>query len=169
MGERLAGRIEVRRASTAEKVVVRHLMQLYNHDFAEFDGNDVGEDGLYAHAYDLDRYWTGTTRHPFLVRVDGKLAGFALMEIEQKDDGSPYCFLAEFFIMKKYRGQGVGQAVAFALFDRYPGEWQVSQIERNLPAQVFWRKVIGRYTGGHFNENILEDGEVLQTFISPRA
>ena len=116
-----------------------------------------------------DNYWTEAKRHPYLVRVAGKLAGFALVKTEKHDDGTPYTYMAEFFIMKKYRGQGIGEAVAYWLFDHYPGDWEVSEIAQNVPAQAFWRKIIGRYTGGQFEEEVIEDGDVLQSFRSPRA
>lgn len=105
-------------------------------------------------------------RHSFLVRVAGKLAGFALVKENVEEDGTTYTFMAEFFIMKKYRGQGIGQAVAYTLFDQFPGAWEVSEIPENLPAQAFWRKIIGRYTGGQFEEETLEDGGVVQRFRS---
>jgi predicted acetyltransferase len=70
--------------------------------------------------------------------------------------------------MRKYRGIGVGQRVAFHLFDLYPGEWEISEIPRNYPAQAFWRKTIGRYTNGQFREVVEEDGEVVQFFMSHR-
>ena len=164
MGERLAEQIEVTRASLSEKLIVHNLMQLYGHDFSEFDGADVDEYGLYR--YDsIDHYWTEENCFPYLVRVGGKFAGLALLQRETKDDGSHNMFMAEFFILKKYRGQGIGQKVAFALFDRHSGEWQVSEIAQNYPAQAFWRKIIARYTGGPFEEEVLDDGCVLQTFL----
>jgi predicted acetyltransferase len=168
MGENIIEEIEVTRATVHEKLILRHLIQLYSYDFTEFDGVDADDYGLYRYDY-FDHYWTEETRQPYLVRVAGKLAGFALVKTEKREDGTPYTFMAEFFIMKKYRGQGIGQVVAYHLFDLYPGEWEVSEIAHNYPAQAFWRKIIGRYTGGQFEEEIMEDGEVLQLFRSPRA
>jgi predicted acetyltransferase len=98
--------------------------------------------------------------------VAGKLAGFAVMLEEEFDDGGGCFFMVDFFIMKKYRRQGIGQFVAHYLFDLFPGEWQVSEIARNLPAQAFWRKIIGRYTDGQFSEELLDHGDVLQVFNS---
>jgi hypothetical protein len=46
--------------------------------------------------------------------------------------------------------------------------WAVSELERNLPAQAFWRKVIGRYSEGNYTEKPLEDGSgVIQFFNTP--
>jgi predicted acetyltransferase len=165
MGESLPDNIEIERASKDEKLILRHLMQLYSYDFTEFEDIEMDQHGLFHYDY-FDHYWTEEKRMPFLVRVDGKLAGFVLVKKEVKNDSSPYFFMAEFFIMKKYRGQGIGQTVAFYFFDHFPGEWQVSEVARNLPAQAFWRKVIGRYTGGKFMEEVMEDGDVLQVFNS---
>jgi len=168
MNESLAASVEVTRALVDEKLILRHLMQLYLYDFTEFEDFDVDDHGLYRYDY-FDHYWTEENRHPYLVRVAGKMAGFALVKAKEHEGGAPYTDMAEFFIMRKYRGQGVGQAAAFALFDLYPGEWEVSQIATNLPAQTFWRKIIGRYTGGHFEEIVLEDGDVVQSFRSRRS
>ena len=37
-------------------------------------------------------------------------------------------------------------------FDTYSGYWEVSEIATNTPAIAFWRKVIGDYTDGQFDE-----------------
>jgi predicted acetyltransferase len=121
---------------------------------------------LRSGVYYVDHYWTEEKRHPYLVRVAGRPAGFVLIKLIVLDDGSPATYLSEFFIMKKYRGQGIGQTVACHLFDLYPGTWEVSEHAQNYPAQAFWRKVIGRYTGGRFKEEVVEDGEVVQFFQS---
>ena len=165
MDEDLAAQLEVARATSSERLILRHLMQLYNYDFTEFDDADVDEFGLYRYDY-IDHYWTDADRHAYLVRVTGKLAGFALIRIETLENGARRTNMSEFFIMRKYRGQGVGAAVARHLFDRYPGPWEVAELVSNLPAQAFWRKVIGRYTEGQFEDAAYEDGIVAQTFVS---
>ena len=139
MSENPTAQVEVAPASIQEKLILRHLIQLYSYDFTEFDGVDADDYGLYRYDY-FDHYWTDTQRRPYLVRVAGKLAGFALLRLAHRDDGTPYTSMAEFFIMKKYRGKGVGQAAAFYLFDQYPGDWEVSEIAGNRPAQAFWMR-----------------------------
>ena len=56
---------------------------------SEFGGEDANDEGLFE--YDgfivLDDYWTDDKRHPFIVSVGGKLAGFAVMREEEFDDG----------------------------------------------------------------------------------
>jgi predicted acetyltransferase len=158
--------IEVKRASYDDKTILRHLLELYCYDFSEFNGADVDEHGLFGYKY-LDQYWTETNRHPFLVWVSGKIAGFALIHEEKRPGYESSYFMAEFFIMKKYRTKGLGTFVAYHFFDQYRGEWFVSQILTNSPAQLFWHKVIDRYTNGRFEEIRAEDWEgVIQNFNS---
>jgi len=155
-------------ASPSDKPVLRRLLELCQHDYSEFNGEDVDEHGLFGYPY-LDHYWTDSGRYAFLVRMSGKLAGFVLVCERYPCDGGLFYSMAEFFILRKYRCQGIGQSVAFMVFDRYPGVWQVSQEKTNLPAQAFWQKVIQRYTKGDFKEIQLPDWDgPTQTFTSPR-
>ncbi|MEK4511980.1 GNAT family N-acetyltransferase [Paenibacillus anaericanus] len=147
-----------------QKSTLRNLIELYKYDFTEYYPEDVNENGLYEYKY-FDHYWTETGRHPYFIRVEGILAGFALVrEIETTDNSTIYS-IAEFFVMKKYRHQGIGQYVAAELFNKFNGVWKVAQIETNKPAQKFWRKTIEGYTNNNFQE-IREDGwdGPIQTF-----
>lgn len=140
--------------------VLRNMMELYNYDFSEFEDADLNEHGLYGYEY-IDNYWNEAGRHPFFVRVDGKLAGFAL--VRDSSNTGDCSHIAEFFVLRKYRCKGVGRIMAHRIFDMFPGEWLVSQTKRNLPAQTFWRTVISEYTGGRFEEITKENGPA-QTF-----
>jgi predicted acetyltransferase len=138
--------IEVEPAAIEERPILRHLMELYQYDFSEFDGSDIGPLGLFDYPY-LDHYWVEADRSPFLVRVDCRLAGFVLVARYNYLTGVKDAWvLAEFFIMRKYRHQGLGEHTACQIFNRFPGNWQVAQITENTAATAFWRKVIARYT-----------------------
>jgi predicted acetyltransferase len=154
------------KVSVQDKAVLRNLMELYLYDFSEYDNADVNEHGLYEYDF-LDAYWTEESRHPFFVRVNGKLAGFALVRL-MDIEGRPVYSMAEFFVMRKYRRRKVGQAFACQLFDQFPGAWHVAQEEGNQPSKAFWRKVIGEYTAGQYREiEIASWHGPVQEFESP--
>jgi len=161
--------IEVGPATVSERPILRHLMELYQYDFSEFDRADIGALGLYEYPY-LDHYWVEPERSPFLVRVDGNLAGFVLVARYNYLTGIKDTWvMAEFFIMRKYRHQGMGEYVARYIFNQFPGAWQVGQIAENSSAIAFWRKVITRYTHGNFQEHNLNNDNwrgPTQAFIS---
>ena len=158
--------IALQRVEFHQKSTLRNLIELYKYDFSEFDPEDVNESGLYEYKY-LDHYWTEDGRYPFFIRVDGALAGFVLVrKLDDIDELPVYC-MAEFFVMKKYRHQGVGEKAATEIFNQFQGAWRVAQIEANAPAQHFWRKIIGRYTNNDYREIRVEDWDgPIQTFIS---
>lgn len=140
-----------------DKQILFNLMQLCQHDYSEFDGEDVNGHGLFGYKW-LDHYWTERDRHPFLITVDGEIAGFALVRdrTELGGDSIPHA-VAEFFVLRRYRRRGVGRHAARQVFAALPsGKWMVTQSLTNTAAQAFWRVVIGEFTGGRFNES--QDG-----------
>ena len=139
-------RVDIIRVEFGDKAVLRKLMELCQYDYSEFENSDVDEHGLFGYKY-LDNYWTEDGRHPFIVRVGDKLAGFALVRVIEGTAN-----MAEFFIMRRYRRSGIGKVVACRVFDMFPGKWRVEQMPGNLPAQAFWRKVISEYTSGYFDD-----------------
>jgi len=161
--------IELIPAAESQKSVLRQLMELYNHDFSEYTHDDVDEHGYFGYTY-LDHYWTDDTRHPFFIKVDGNLAGFVLVRQHCEYTTNEHAHdIAEFFVMRRYRGLGVGRKVAALTFNAFPGEWEVRVYHSNKPAFPFWRKVIDGYTGGKFtyHPDPTEDWNgVGYTFIS---
>jgi predicted acetyltransferase len=127
--------LEIIDATIEMRPVITQLFELYQYDFSEWSGEDVEGDGHYGEDR-LPLYWIEPARHPFLFRVDGHWAGMALVR-----EGAPHD-MAEFFVMKKYRRDGVGTEVARGLFARFPGAWQVRQMRANPQATVFWRHAI---------------------------
>jgi predicted acetyltransferase len=150
-------------ASAAERPVLENLLQLYAYDWSELVALDVGRDGRFA-APALDSYWQESHHHPFLIRVEGRLAGFVLIGARSRLTGTPGVFdMAEFFVMRKYRRRGVGFAAATAAFDRFRGRWEIRQRDENATATVFWRRVIARYTAGSYEELRSDDA----TWVGP--
>jgi predicted acetyltransferase len=134
---------------------------LYLYDFSEFTGFDLGPDGRYNYKY-RDNYWMEANRHPFFIKTEDKIAGFVLVnlkdpEVTEQDVHS----IAEFFILKKYRNQGVGKSAVGKVFDMFPGNWRVVILSKNVVAQQFWRKVIKEYTDGKYQEILGEKGPVI--------
>ena len=133
-----------------EKPLLIRLMELYNYEFTAYDNSDVNEFGYYGYDH-IDDYWNEKGRYPYLIRVDGKIAGFALV--------CPHCefikcenarSIGEFFILLKYRRMGIGQWVAFELFNKHRGIWEVCYFRNNNAASKFWKKVVEKYTNNHY-------------------
>ena len=130
------------------EIVQAHLIELYEYDFSEFENSDVNAYGLYGYSY-LDYYWTEKGRYAYFIKADGKLAGFAMV--------CGYCyvskdretrFLSEFFVMRKYRRQGVGKYAAGEVLKKHPGKWELTVHPNNRVSQKFWKAVIDNVAAG---------------------
>lgn len=149
--------------------MLRNLMELYQHDHSEWDQADLDRHGLYGYTY-FDQYWTEEGRHPFLVRIDGKLAGFVLVRTPPNTSGENR--VTEFFIVRKYRRKGIGRRVAFRIFDMFAGRWEIAQVQSNHIARAFWEQAISQYTKGQYEQTEeLYKGErrPKQMFLSRKA
>jgi predicted acetyltransferase len=149
--------IQLHIPTRSDRNLVRRLMELYQYEFSEFDGQDLDEHASFGYG-DLDYFWFEPTHAVFLVKVDEKLAGFVLIDNEVVITGNERS-ITEFFIMRKYRRQGVGKQVAIEVFLRLPAKWEIQVIEQNFPAQVFWRSVISEYTQDKYQEEHFENDE----------
>lgn len=139
--------VEVVAASASCRPLFERLVELYLYDFSEILPIDVGEDGRFGDD-DLDGCWTDPRRHPFVIRVNGHTAGFAIVDQGSTVTGEASVFdMGEFFIMRRYRRSGYGRQAAAALFARFPGPWEVRVIEGNQAALAFWRTVISVVAG----------------------
>jgi predicted acetyltransferase len=156
-------------AAADERPVLASLLQLYLYDFTDFMPWDPGATGRFGERA-LDGCWTDPVRHPFLIRVDGRPAGFAIVDGRSRLTGAAGVWdMGEIFVLRRYRRRGEGERAARALFARFPGPWEVRQLAANASASAFWRAVIGRYTGGRFEDLAPEatGRGPAQRFVSP--
>ena len=88
--------------------VIRNLMQFYNYDFSEYINHDVEEGGLYKAYPDLEKYLEEEGyKFPYIIKKGEKYVWFVLVSKNKSD--TDYFSIAEFFILKKYRREGIGQ------------------------------------------------------------
>jgi predicted acetyltransferase len=161
--------LEIRAALPADRLPIQRMLELYQHDLSDVWDQDLDCHGEYGYA--LDRYWDTEGFHPFVATADGKYAGFALVNQAVRIGTDGY-WMDQFCVLKKYRGQGMGQVLANAVFAALPGRWEVGQMPQNHTAQAFWRVVVGKYTGGLFKEHEVRTGwwqGVVQVFESSAA
>jgi predicted acetyltransferase len=169
--------IEVIPAAREQETILANLLQLYAHDFSEFHAVALGEDGRFNYR-DLPLYWSEPDRHPFLVRIDGKLAGFVFVKRGSEVSGKQAVWdMAEFFIVRGCRRRGIGTHVAQEVWKQFPGTWEVRVMESNIPACRFWASAVSLFKGGPGHSqpadamSVEKDGERWKVFslASPRV
>jgi predicted acetyltransferase/RimJ/RimL family protein N-acetyltransferase len=159
-----APRISFRVATWEDRPVLSRLLELYQYDLSDVWPQHLNRHGEYGFA--VDRYLRNPLLRAYLAQVDGRHAGFGLVDPDVSLPGNQL-WMGQFFVMKAYRRLGVGRLLARHIFDAQRGRWEVGQMPLNLPAQAFWRRVIGEYTQGRYVEHELHDDRwdgVLQCF-----
>lgn len=162
--------VSVELVKKEEAYIIKNLYPLYLHDLAEIYGHFPNENGIFEESkdyrtlsdqYDIQNIWwqKPDALFPYLIRVDGRPAGFMMIA------STPYCnkgidyFVHEAFLLRPFRGKGVGEYAAIAIFERYKGKWELftnPSSETNQRGQQFWRKTIRNYTNNHFTEEFGE-------------
>jgi predicted acetyltransferase len=143
-------------AGPERRETLANLFQLYIHDFTDqWGGTERGElqeDGRFEPYPYLDSYWEEDARGAFLIRADGRLAGFLLIN-DVSHSGQPLDHgMAEFFVVRKHRRGGVGRAAALAAIGARPGQWELAVARRNTGALAFWRGVAAELAAGEVVE-----------------
>ncbi len=130
--------ISLRRAAGADKPAIANLIQLYLHDMTDFMPFPVGVDGRFEYDF-LDRFW----RYPYFIMSGDEIAGFALVIDECPLTGRKPCwFMAEFFVLRAWRGRGVGKAAFDRALAAHSGDWHVAVPHANRAAQAFWSRAL---------------------------
>lgn len=142
-----------------EKEILYNLMQLYTYELSFYEDENINfkilDNGLYKISKYVDLYWKEETRHAYIVKVDGQLAGFALERFNENNMNE----IAEFFVIYKYRKIGVGSFMANEIFRRYKGKWEIKTLLKNKPAQNFWRTVVKNASNGNYNEKLTQENK----------
>jgi predicted acetyltransferase len=161
--------LEIERANVQQRDLLRNMLNMYLHEMSTFDDFEIGEDGHLQYP-NFSCYWVEPERHPFLIRVKGKIAGFVLVrDVEGLKEDTIHT-VADFFILNMYRRLGIGEEIARMVFDKFPGQWQIAVQQQNKVAKAFFKTAIWRYTGGRMSEFRRSDwvGPVF-AFRSPGA
>ncbi|MFD8495517.1 GNAT family N-acetyltransferase [Amycolatopsis sp. NPDC059657] len=129
--------VELVAVDEADKSVLERVLQFYLYDFAEIRGEALTPHGTYTYRY-LDGYFTDEDREAWFIKAGGELAGFAFVRGDLPEDWN----VGEFFVLRKFRRQGVASEAARLLFTGHPGEWTLSFDHDNAPAAAFWPGIV---------------------------
>ena len=145
------------------KSTVANLIQPYLHDLTGFMPFPVGSDGRFAYDH-LERFW----RHPYLIMADDEIAGFALVIDDCPLTGRAPCwFMAEFFVLRAWRGHGAGRTAIAAAVAAHPGPWHLGVPLANRAGIAFWSKALADYRPAVRDLRFDGDAWRLHAFTAP--
>ncbi|EIK96126.1 hypothetical protein PMM47T1_12578 [Pseudomonas sp. M47T1] len=134
--------VELLPTSVEQAQLIRNLYQFYAYESSDWEQEDVDEDGrYYIHDEHLMRYWQEPDWSANLLLVNGHVAGFLLVERSELPDISAL-ELADLFILKRYRRQGIGKALVTQVLMGGHENWLVRYYRQDDAALAFWESVL---------------------------
>lgn len=121
-----------------------NLHQKYLYEMTNYYDNEIDASGNIHYAY-FDAYFTDPARTALLIRRDGVLAGYAMINPYSYFKEHPDHVLAEFTVFPKYRRKHTAEEAAALIFEAYPGSWEIKYNEKNTAAKQLWNKVTAVY------------------------
>ena len=150
----------------SETETLQRLLQLYYFESSEWSNEDIGPDGLYdgSTSLDLQHYIDSDDGNAQLIRIDGKLAGFVILDKIDIDD-SVMWELADFFILPKYRGGWNALEALRQVFASFDQPMAASTFKENKRALRFFKAVAKRVNLTSAREFQEPAGSPFFTFI----
>lgn len=141
-------------ATLDDYAAIQNMGRFYVYDMSEYMGKDAGweipNNGLFE-CMDFKKYWEDKNAFPFLIRYGDELAGFAIVDKKGSDTSIDFN-MAQFFVARKFKKQGLGRYVAHQCFKKFTGVWEIMVMPGNEGAYRFWRAIIKDYKGNNFAE-----------------
>ncbi|OZB96840.1 GNAT family N-acetyltransferase [Paenibacillus sp. XY044] len=171
--------VVVELCSKKHKFILNNIYPLYLHDLSEVWMHKSNRYGVFEeddHTRTLteqnrvfDIWWKHPgVLFPYMIKVDGIPAGLAFVATRPYIPCPPFIdyYLNEFFLLRYYRGRGIGEEAVRLLIEMMPGHWelQTNPTDRNERAIHFWRKTLRACIKGNYTEELgchPEDGEKL--------
>lgn len=148
-----------------EREKLWNIFQKFLYEMTNYYDDVMDDQGNYHYGY-FDSYFEEPDRYAFFLVEGDTLVGFAMVNPYSYLGKAPNHVLAEFTVFPMYRGRGLATEGAQALFDRFPGSWEIKFNERNTAAKALWTGVTAPF---HPKVIPYSDRETVLTFCTPTS
>lgn len=142
--------IKLEKVEISKKEVLFNLLQFALYDGSQYIDNEINNNGLFEYRW-FDNYFTDEDRIAYFILEEEstKILGFVMINQNMKIYDNCHS-IAEFLILPNYRRHHIGKKVAFEIFNKFKGNWEIEPIENSYEATIFWNKIISEYTNNNY-------------------
>ncbi len=97
--------------------------------------NDINENCIFEYSW-FDNYFEGADRNAYFIKNNDNYLGMVFVN-ENLQFNKKGKSIAEFLILPKYRRNHLGKRVAYEIFNKLKGNWEVQPMENNPIAYFF--------------------------------
>lgn len=153
--------IQLVKVTEKNKSLLFNLMQLYLYDLSVYFNFKINNNGIYEYDH-FEDYFIDSNYIPYFIYSDNELVGFVLL-----NDYSPITNtheniinVSEFFILKLYRKQGLGEMTFQALLEMHKGVWTIKPAAFSKEANAFWETIINKHIDSAINTNYINNNPI---------
>jgi predicted acetyltransferase len=133
--------VELVSVPKAEAGKLRALLDPYLIEHADLvDPDRVHGDPTDQPYFDL--YWVEPERAPLWILVDGRQAGFVLLNAYSPSGRGTERAISEFCVLPEFRRGGIGKAAAIQALATHKGQWEFQVHRANSRGFPFWPEVL---------------------------
>jgi predicted acetyltransferase len=127
-----------------------NLIKFYCYEWSQYNGIDIDNNCEYEFEHYIKNYFSKEKHYPYFIMVDKKIAGFILIDDEFDYNTNSDYAISEFFVMYKYRRNGIGKIAATEIIKKLPGKWEIKMHPNNNISIKFWNDVVENITNGKY-------------------
>ena len=146
--------------SKNEKSKLYKMLQFALYDGSFYIDNNINNNIEFEYKW-FEEYFLNPKRKAYFIKNNEKYLGMVMVNENIKFIKEGKC-IAEFFILPRYRRNHLGKKVAFDIFNKFKGWWEVQPMENNPIAYSFWKNTIAEYTKNKYS---VKNGGVEDIFI----
>lgn len=143
-----------------EKEKLYKLLQYALYDGSQYIDNGINDDCIFEYKW-FNNYLTDKDRNAYFIKNENRYVGMVMVNENLKFNKDGKC-IAEFLIIPKFRKKHIGKNVAYKIFEKFKGNWEIQPMENNLGAYSFWKSIISEYTNGNY---IIKNDGIEDVFI----
>lgn len=151
---------EIVEVKQEDKEKLYKLLQYALYDGSQYIDNNINDDCIFEYKW-FDNYFTDNDRYAYFIKSGSTYVGMVMVNDNLKFNKNGKC-IAEFLIMPIFRRNHLGKRVAYEIFDKFKGDWEVQPMKNNLVAYSFWKSVISEYTNDNY---IIKNDGIEDVFI----
>ena len=95
-------------ASLDEYPIIQNMASYYAYDISKYMGWAQQKDGTHTIGMDYIKYWQEEDTSLFIIKYRDELVGFAIVDKQVSKPSNDFN-IAQFFILRKFKGKGIGK------------------------------------------------------------
>jgi len=141
---------ELVKIDISELNLLLNLVKFYCYEWSQYNGIEIDDNCEYEFEHHINNYFIKENHYPYFIIVDNKIAGFVLIDNDFDYNKNSDYAISEFFVMYKYRRNGIGKIAATEIIKTYPGIWEIKMHPNNIISIKFWNNIVSILTNGKY-------------------